>query len=152
MDIETLASNHRLRLKRPSKEYEPGPHPDRPYIPGRRGWITDGTGSMKLFVKTKRVGETLRQAAKLRMEPQGRGDNELMLWFDPSDPEQTKFAVQTIKAYRKRRVALTPELLARLEAARASRTMAFPAQKFYQEGGLGDPCLVTLGTWGSLAQ
>ena len=39
MNIENFASDHHLRLKRPSKEYEPGPHPDRPYIPGRRGWI-----------------------------------------------------------------------------------------------------------------
>ena len=148
MNIETFASDYHLRLKRPPREYEPGPHPDRPYIAGRRGWITESAGSIKLFVQTKRVGDTLQQAAKLGMEPQGRGDYELMLWFDPSDPEQTKFAIQTIKAYRKRRVALTPELLARLEAARASRTMAFPAQKFYQEGGVGDPCLVTLGNGG----
>ena len=99
---------------------------------------------MKLFVQTKRVGDSLRQAAKLGMEPQGRGDNELMLRFDPSAPEQTKHAIQTINAYRKRRVARTPEMLARLEAARASRTMAFPAQKFW---GVGDHCLVTLGEW-----
>jgi hypothetical protein len=45
-------------------------------------------------------------------------------------------------------VAVTPEMLARLEAARASRRMAFPAQKFYQEGGVGDPCLVTPGKGG----
>jgi hypothetical protein len=42
-------------------------------------------------------------------------------------------------------VVVTPKLLARLETARASRGMPFPAQKFYQEGGVGDPCLVTLG-------
>ena len=64
MNIGTFASNHHLKLKGAPKGYEPGPHPDRPYIPGRRGWITDGTGSMKLFVQTKRVGETLRQAAQ----------------------------------------------------------------------------------------
>jgi len=145
MNIETFASNHHLRLKRPPKEYEPGPHPDRPHIPGRRGWITESAGSMKLFVQTKRVGDTLRQAAKLGMQPQGRGDQELMLWFDPANPEQAEFALQTIKAYRKRSVVVTPELLARLEAARASRTMPFPAQKFYEEGGVGAPCLATLG-------
>jgi hypothetical protein len=90
---------------------------------------------MKLFVRTNRVGDTLRQAAKLGMEPQGRGDYELMLWFDPSDPEQADFAIQTVKAYRKRSVVVTSEMLARLEAARESRRMPFPAQKFYQEGG-----------------
>jgi hypothetical protein len=105
---------------------------------------------MKLFVRTNRVGDTLRQAEKLGMEPQGRGDQELMLWFDPSDPEQAEFAIQTVKAYRKRIVALTPELLARLEAARASRRMPFPGEKFYQEGGVGDPCLVTLGNGGDV--
>jgi hypothetical protein len=97
---------------------------------------------MKLFVQTKRVGDTLRQAAKLGMQPQGRGDQELMLWFDP---EQAEFALQTIKAYRKRSVIVTLELLARLEAARASRTMPFPARKFYEEGGVEAPCLATLG-------
>jgi hypothetical protein len=100
---------------------------------------------MKLFVRTNRVGDTLRQAEKLGMEPQGRGDHELMLWFDPSNPDQANFAIQTVKAYRKRSVVVTPEILARLEAARASRRMPFPAQKFYQEGGLSDPTLVTLG-------
>jgi len=105
---------------------------------------------MKLFVRTNRVGDTLRQAEKLGMEPQGRGDQELMLWFDLSDPEQAEFAIQTVKAYRKRIVALTPELLARLEAARASRRMPFPGEKFYQEGGVGDPCLVTLGNGGDV--
>jgi len=151
MDIETFASDYHLRLKRPSKEYELGPHPDRPYIPGRRGWITENAGSMKLFVQTKRVVDTLRQAAKLGMTPQGRGDDELMLWFDPADPEQAKFAIQAVRAYRKRSVVVTPELLARLEAARASRGMPFPAEKFYEEGGVGDPCLVTLGNGQSSA-
>jgi hypothetical protein len=42
-------------------------------------------------------------------------------------------------------VAVTPELLARLGAARASRGIPFPGQKFYQEGGVGDPSLLTLG-------
>ena len=100
---------------------------------------------MKLFVRTNRVGDTLQQAEKLGMEPQGRGDHELMLWFDPSDPEQAKFAIQTVKAYRKRSVVVTSEMLVRLEAARASRRMPFPAQKLYQEGGLDGPCLVPLG-------
>ena len=146
MNIETFASNHHLRLKRPPKEYEPGPHPDRPHIPGRRGWITESAGSMKLFVQTKRVGDTLRQAAKLGMQPQGRGDQELMLRFTPGDPEQAKFALQIVKAYRKRSVAVTPEMLARLEAARAMRRMPFPARNFYQEGGLETPSPVTPGT------
>jgi hypothetical protein len=146
MNIETFASDHHLRLKGAPKGYEPGPHPDRPYIPGRRGWITENAGSMKLFVQTKRVGDTLRQAAKLGMQPQGRGDHELMLWFDASDSEQANFALQTIKAYRKRSVVVTPEMLARLEAARAVRRMPFPARNFYQEGGLESPCPVTLGT------
>lgn len=151
MNIETFASNHHVRLKRPPKEYEPGPHPDSPYVPGRRGWITENADSMKLFVQTKRVGDTLRQAAKLGMEPQGRGDQELMLRFKPGDPEQAKFALQIVKAYRKRSVAVTPEMLARLEAARAVRRMPFPARNLYQEGGLGAPCLVTLGTGQSSA-
>ena len=142
MNIECFARDHHLRLKRPPKAYEPGPHPDGRHIPGRRGWITESASSMKLFVRTNRVGDTLRQAEKLGMEPQGRGNHELMLWFDPSDPEQANFAIQTVKAYRKRSVVVTPEILARLEAA---RRMPFPAQKFYQEGGLGDPSLVTLG-------
>ena len=146
MDIETFASNHHLRLKGAPKGYEPGPHPDRPNIPGRRGWITESAGSMKLFVQTRRVGDTLRHAAKLGMQPQGRGDHALMLWFNPGDPEQAKFALQTIKAYRKRSVAVTPEMLARLEAARAVRRMPFPARNLYQEGGLETPCPVTLGT------
>ena len=145
MNIECFARNHHLRLKRPPKGYEPGPHPDCLNIRGRRGWITESGSSMKLFVRTNRVGDTLRQAEKLGMEPQGRGDQELMLWFDPSDPQQAKFAIKIVKAYRKRSVAVTPELLARLEAARASRRMPFPGQKFYQEGGVGDPCLVTPG-------
>lgn len=145
MNIECFARDHHLRLNRPPKGYKPGPHPDCPHIAGRRGWITESGSSMKLFVRTNRVGDTLRQAEKLGMEPQGRGDQELMLWFDPSDPEQAKSAVDTVKAYRKRSVAVTPELLARLETARASRRMPFPAQKFYQEGGVGDPCLVTPG-------
>ncbi len=151
MDIETFASNHHLRLKGAPKGYEPGPHPDRPHIPGRRGWITESAGSMKLFVQTRRVGDTLRQAAKLGMQPQGRGDQELMLRFDPTDPEQAKFALQTVKAYRKRSVVVTPEMLARLEAARAVRRMPFPVGNLYQEGGLGAPCLVTLGTGQSSA-
>ena len=83
---------------------------------------------------------------KLGMQPQGRGDQELMLRFDPADPEQAKFALQTVKAYRKRSVVVTPEMLARLEAARAVRRMPFPARNFYQEGGLESPCPVTLGT------
>jgi hypothetical protein len=101
---------------------------------------------MKLFVQTKRVGDTLRQAAELGMEPQGWGDHELMLRFDPSDLEQARFAIQTVKAYRKRKVVVTPEMLARLEAARAMRGIPFPSQKFYQERGLGDPCRLTLGS------
>jgi hypothetical protein len=145
MDIETFASNHHLRLKGAPKGYEPGPHPDRPHIPGRRGWITESAGSMKLFVQTRRVGDTPRQGAKLGMEPQGRGDQELMLRFDPTDPEQAKFGLQTVKAYRKRSVVVTPEMLARLEAARAVRRMPVPARNFYQEGGLETPCPVILG-------
>jgi len=35
----------------------------------------------------------------------------------------------------RRSVAVTSEMLARLEAARASRGMPFPGEKFYQEGG-----------------
>lgn len=145
MNIESFARDHHLRLKLPPKGYEPVSHPDRPYIPERRGWITEDAGSMKLFVQTKRVGDTLRQANKMGMEPQGRGDHELMLRFDPADPEQANFALQTVKAYRKRSVVVTPEMLARLEAVRAARTMPIPARKFYQEGGVGAPCLVTLG-------
>ena len=145
MNIECFARDHHLRLIRPPKGYQPGPHFDCPHIAGRRGWITAGASSMKLFVRTHRVGDTLRQAEKLGMEPQGRGDQELMLWFDPSDPEQADFAIKTVKPYRKRSVAVTPELLARLEAARSLRRMPFPAQKFYQEGGVGDPSLLTLG-------
>ena len=99
---------------------------------------------MKLFVQTRRVRDTLRRAVKLGTTPQGRGDHELMLWFDPSQREQANFAIQSVKAYRKRRVVVTPEMLARLEAALAARTMPFPAQKFYQEGGLDDPALVAL--------
>jgi len=45
----------------------------------------------------------------------------------------------------RRSVVVTPELLARLEAARASRRMPFPGEKFYQEGGVGDPSLLTMG-------
>ena len=145
MNIECFARDHHLRLNRPPEGYKPGPHPDCTHIAGRRGWITAGASSMKLFVRTKRVGDSLRQAEKLGMEPQGREDQELMLWFDPSDPEQAEFAIQTVKAYRTRSVAVTPELLARLEAARASRGMPFPGEKFYQEGGVGDPSLLTLG-------
>jgi hypothetical protein len=148
MNIESFAGDHHLRLKRPPKEYEPGPHPDSPYIPGRRGWITENAGSMKLFVQTKRVGDTLRHGEKLGMQPQGRGDYELMLRFDPADPEQVNFAIQAVKAYRKRSVGVTPEMLAHLEAARAVRRMPFPARNFYQEGRLGTACVVTLGTCG----
>jgi len=86
-NIECFARDHHLRLNRTPKGYKPGPPPDCLNIPGRRGWITGGATSMKLFVKTNRVEDTLRQAEKLGMEPQGRGDHELMLWFDPSDPE-----------------------------------------------------------------
>jgi hypothetical protein len=145
MNIETFASDHHLRLKRPLKGCEPGPHPDRPYVPGRRGWITGSTGSMKFFVQTKRVGDTLQQAERLGMEPQGRGDHELMLRFDPSDHEQARFALQTVKAYRKRSVVVSPAMLVRLEAAREARLMPFPAQKFYQEGGLDNASPVNLG-------
>jgi hypothetical protein len=145
MNIECFARDHHLRLNQTPKGYKPGPHPDCHNVPGRRGWITESASSMKLFVRTSRVEDTLRQAKKLGMEPQGRGDHELMLWFDPSDPKQANFAIHTVKAYRKRSVVVTPEMLARLEAARASRRMPFPVQKFYQEGVLGDPCLVTLG-------
>jgi len=79
------------------------------------------------------------------MQPQGRGDQELMLRFDPADPEQAKFALQTVKAYRKRSVVVTPEMLARLEAARAVRRMPFPARNLYQEEAVGALCLGTLG-------
>ena len=39
MDIECFERNQHGGLKRPSKEHEPGPHQDRPYIPGRLAWI-----------------------------------------------------------------------------------------------------------------
>jgi hypothetical protein len=79
------------------------------------------------------------------MEPEGRGHHQLMLRFDPSDHEQTRFAIQTVKAYRKRSVVVTPEILAWLKAAREARTVPFLERNLYQEGGLDNPSPVTLG-------
>jgi hypothetical protein len=61
--------------------------------------------------------------AQLGMELRDQGDEELMLWFDPSDADQVRFALQTIGAYRRRSVTVTQEMRERLARARQARGM-----------------------------
>jgi hypothetical protein len=123
MDIKTFAEQHKLRFKRMPRTlvYQPGPHPDGAHVPGRRGWIVEGLSAFKAFIQGPRIGTVLEQAKALRMELQGRGDEELMLWFDPNNPAQVDFALKSIRVYKRR--SATPELLERLAVARGLRRM-----------------------------
>lgn len=93
-----FASQYRLKLRQPTKYLSPGLQPDMPHIPGKRGWIRgDGSGMLKVFIRSRYVPKLLMQAKALRMENQGRGDGELMLWFDGSNSEQATWAIKTIR-------------------------------------------------------
>lgn len=103
------------------------PRPDTEHIPGRRGWITNAGVSMSAFVFSKRASALMARAEALGMKRAACGDREIGLYFDPTDPAQADFAIRAIRAWRKRRVRVTPEFLARLKAAREARTVPLVA-------------------------
>jgi hypothetical protein len=108
MTLKEFAAKHHLRIKQPSKVYQPGPHPDRPYVVGKRGWITEcQDGSMKLFVAIKHVPTAIEELESVGIETQGRGDHELMARFHPAHRRQVEIVLKLIQARRKRQ--LTPE-------------------------------------------
>lgn len=134
MTLETFARDHRLRLKRPSRDYQSGPHSDRPFIPGKRGWImaSDQGNEWSVFLIAKSTGHivtALREGRKLGMTPQGRGDTELKFWFDPGNQKQVGFALKTILGRKKRRVVVTPEMRTRLAAIGFPRRMPVLEQR-----------------------
>ena len=122
MDIKTFAETYHLKVHGLSRSPRPGCQPDRPYVPGKRGWITEAQGGLlKAFVTGRRIGHILEQARRLGIANQGRGDSELMLWFDPDDRQQARLTLRTIKARKRRTVPVTPELRDRLARMREAR-------------------------------
>jgi hypothetical protein len=110
MNQREFADKHGLKCRPGLRHYLPGPHPDRQHVPGKRGWITGDKGHlMKVFACGHRLLKWIREGRRLGMEPQGRGDTEVMMWFDSRDQEQVKFAIKMCGARKRRKVALTPE-------------------------------------------
>jgi hypothetical protein len=116
--IQEFAAQHRFRVKQPPKAHLPGPHPDRPFVPGRRGWLvaSDRGGEWTMFLcgSSWLIPGTLRDGRALGMTAHGRGEDELMMWFDPENAEQVAFAGKTIQAYLKRQ--FSPEQRAAMAA------------------------------------
>jgi hypothetical protein len=107
MDLQAFAAIYRLRLASDRKALKVAlapdrkPRPDSGHIPGRKGWITEG----KVFLAGHRITHWVAEAFRLGMTPQGRGDLELMLHFDPTDADQAAWVIKTVEARRKRQVS-----------------------------------------------
>jgi hypothetical protein len=107
MTLEAFAAIYKLRLASSKKSLkvslapDGSPGPDCEHIPGKRGWITSG----KVFLAGHRITHWLGEALRLGMTPQGRGDLELMLQFDPTDADQAVWVIKTVEARRKRQVS-----------------------------------------------
>jgi hypothetical protein len=107
MDLRAFAAIYRLRLASDRKALKVAlapdsePHPDSEHIPGRKGWITEG----KVFLAGHRITHWLAEALRLGMRPQGRGDHELILHFDPVDADQAAWVIETVGARKKRQVS-----------------------------------------------
>jgi hypothetical protein len=107
MDLQAFAAIYKLRLFSDKKALKPSltpdgtPRPDSEHIPGRKGWITTG----KVFLFGHRITHWLVEARRLGMTPQGRGDLELALYFDPTDSEQAAWVIKTVGERKKRQVS-----------------------------------------------
>ena len=99
------------------------PKPDSDYVPGKRGWIAGAGTALDAFVFTKFDSSVIAKASKVGLTVAARGDREIGLHFNPSDPALAEFAIRAIKGKRKRRVRVTPEFLDRLRATREARRM-----------------------------
>ena len=107
MDLQAFAEIYTLRLISDRKALvevaaapDGKPRPDSGHIPGRKGWITEG----KVFLAGHRIAYWLAEALRLGMTPQGRGDHELILHFDPADADQAAWVIETVGAKKKRQV------------------------------------------------
>jgi hypothetical protein len=129
MTLEAFAAIYRLRLASDRKALKVAlapdgkPRPDSGHIPGRKGWITEG----KVFLAGRRIALWLAEALRLGMTPQGRGDHELVLHFDPTDSDQAAWVIKTVGARKKRQVS------AEQRAAAATRMSALWSSRQTQE-------------------
>lgn len=127
MNVKDFAKAHGLRVvskRRVAKEamvVDGRPKPDCEHVSGKRGWITDAGTAMAAFVITKCAPSVIARASAMGLTVGARGDREIGLYFNPFDPAQAEFAIRAIKGKRKRRVRVTPELIARLRATREAR-------------------------------
>lgn len=133
MNIKEFSKSHGFRLgseRRAIREamvLDGRPKPDTEHIPGKRGWITDAGTALDAFVFTKCASSVIARASELGLTVAAHGDREIRLHFNPSDPAQAEFAISAIKGKRRRRLRVTPELLARLRATREARRMPVAA-------------------------
>jgi hypothetical protein len=58
-----------------------------------------------VFLTGHRIANWLAEALRLGMTPQGRGDHELVLHFDPADADQAAWLIKTVGAGKKRQVS-----------------------------------------------
>jgi hypothetical protein len=72
------------------------------------------------------------------MVNQGRGDTELMLWFDPDDLQQVDFVVGKVRPRKRRTVEVTPEMRDHLARIRQARRIPVFAQGCPLQSGLDD--------------
>jgi hypothetical protein len=129
MNVTSFAKAHGLRVVKERRAVKKAmlldgrPKPDAEHVPGKHGWITDARTAMGAFVLTHSASSLIARANALGVTLAACGDREIGLYFNPTDPAQAEFAIRAIKGRRKRRVRVTPELLARLRATREARRM-----------------------------
>ena len=138
--LKKLAVQYRLKLRQSTRHLSPGPQPDTPRIPGKRGWIRAlDSGDVKLVFTGSthsrfRLNRLLREARATGMVLQGRGDCEVMSTFDPENAAQVKLALWAIQARRRRSVKVTEEMRERLRATVFPRRRPFLESKAAVEG------------------
>src|SRR5580704_98949 len=131
MDIIGFSEKYRVRLTRPSSRAIP---PDsEPVVEGKVGMIGDdfpqdkhGQERMLLhLLATPRhasMDRTLfsrgRAAEAAGFKVKVRSGAESVWYFDPTDETHAQAAIEIVGAKRRRKVTVTPELLARLAAWR----------------------------------
>jgi hypothetical protein len=129
-DIRKFAERYRLRLQRDTQ--------GEVFIPCQRGQIYyhggDTLGVLvinegKTHTTPKVWGNVRRGLLAAGFTLHQNGDAEGSLLFDAHNPEMVRVAIRLMRARRKRRVEVTPELLGHLHGIREARNLQKPLDK-----------------------
>jgi hypothetical protein len=133
MDLQGFGQRHRLKI---IGELKAAKHcqlldgkakPDVEHVPGRRGWIRADKGSFRVAVMgMKAINPVIAELKRLGFEGCGRGDREVMRFFDPANEAQAAFAIKVIGARKRRQVHLSETQRQRLREMGFRKTRQAP--------------------------